>query len=134
MLNAIFTSTLTHRNLLKSSISPLVQNTNLSASAFDTYKFCWGTIESVTHHDHETGLQNIFYYFRECTQNDFVYMKFSSNCKICFRPNENCRLHRNLLKFLDTSVCVCLLKLMPTKFCLFVYKTCTFFWMSWACT
>lgn len=48
---------------------------------------------------------NGFYYFRKCTQNDFVYMKFSSNCKICFRPNKNCRLHRNLLE-LAMSVCV----------------------------
>lgn len=59
---------------------------------------------------HETAT---FYYFRKCTQNDFVYMKFSSNCKICFRPNKNCRLHRNLLKLGLCSLCT--FELMPNK-------------------
>lgn len=119
MLNAICDFDIeSSSNLLKSNIVSTWNRIDLFLLVHLTYKFCFKTRSHRLPWD-GNDKKTIIYYLRKCTQNEFVYMKFSFNWKICFRPNENCRLQENLLK-LDRFVCVCVctLKLMLTKFSL----------------
>lgn len=124
MLNAILTSTLTHRNLFEHFLflSSRIQ-IFFFRSVHLMYKFCWNTIESVAimimrqrrRLRQKRRQQNIFYYFRKCTQNDFVYMKFSTLiAKSALDQTKIADYTETYFKLAMLSVCM--LKLMLTKF------------------